>query len=142
MRYHEIMTERPLTAKKLSKNDLINIEIFLDRLYSHIGIDLDLHRRHFIERLNDTIHTNNPIYLREVKQLFEKIYKKYKHKLHAIVKNKSEKIEMVLQDLNKDINIPVVLLTSPHFEVEEADIIAKTVKKAPNFTTSNVKLTV
>ena len=82
--------------------DIDQLEIFADRLFAKVGIDVEF-TRHFADRMNDS--RNSPeIKVSELQRFFKKI-----------AKNKGKNIrqnadaEVVLKDMQADLNLPVVI---------------------------------
>ena len=67
-------------------------------IISILGIDINIHDPHFIKRMNDT--RNSPeIKLKELRKLFEKIFKAYGDNLTEYAKNNGTTAQGILQDL-------------------------------------------
>jgi hypothetical protein len=109
-----------------------DLEKFADRLLNKYGVDIQF-TRHFGDRMSD--ERNKPcIKLAELQQMFKRIEA-----------SKAEKIrqqkdgEYVIVDLQKDLNLPVVIeyKRGTGFEVR-----VKSIMRKKNFMTTNKKVTV
>ncbi len=119
-------TFKSLFIENISKKQLNDLEKFVDRLLSKFDIDINF-TKHFLDRLNNS--RNDPeITISELQKLFKKIQK---HKGEQIKKFKDT--EVVLKDLQKDLNLPVVI----NFKNGEFEVIAKTIMRKKNFKSSN-----
>ena len=109
-----------------------DLEKFADRLLNKYGVDIEF-TRHFGERMSD--ERNKPcIKIAELQQLFKRIEG---NKAENIRKSKDG--EYVIVDIQKDLNLPVVIeyKRGSGFEVR-----VKTIMRKKNFMTSNQKLKV
>ena len=118
-----------MQMKKITRQQIKVLEKYLDRIWSEYGIDIDLARKHFGERLNDP-RNGEQISLSEIQKIFTDIKQKFGSKL----KNASN-LEAVMKDLSSNINIPFVMVYDK--KNDEIDLIAKTVMRKENFRTSN-----
>jgi len=119
-------TFKSLFIENISKKQLNDLEKFVDRLLSKFDIDINF-TKHFLDRLNNS--RNDPeITISELQKLFKKIQK---HKGEQIKKFKDT--EVVLKDLQKDLNLPVVI----NFKNGEFEVIAKTIMRKKNFKSPN-----
>lgn len=114
--------------EEVTQKQIKDLEVFADRLLNKFGIDVEF-TRHFADRMNDT--RNNPaISVAELQQLFKKIAK---------VKGKNLKqnadTEVVLKDMQKDLNLPVVI--NYKRDSDEFEVVNKTIMRKKNFATSN-----
>lgn len=110
---------------------LKDLETFADRLLNKYGVDIEF-TKHFGERMSD--ERNKPcIKLSELQQFFKKLEKQKASK----IKQHGEG-QAVLVDLQKDLNLPVVIdMIGDTFEVR-----MKTIMRKKNFQTSNDKISV
>lgn len=103
-------------------------EKLLDKLFEKIGIDFEF-TKHFRERMSD--ERNNPcITLRELAEFMKKMYAKKGKPLKGLVG-----AEAVLKDMQRDLNIPVVIKYDERND--EIDLIMKTIMRKKNFRTPN-----
>jgi hypothetical protein len=109
-----------------------DLEKFADRLLNKYGVDIEF-TRHFGERMSD--QRNKPcIKLAELQQMFKRIESSKAEKIR-----KQKDGEYVIVDLQKDLNLPVVIeyKRGTGFEVR-----VKTIMRKKNFMTTNQKVTV
>lgn len=118
----------------VSQNDLDKIEVYIDKLFNSIGIDVAF-TRHFLDRVNDARNIK-PITTDELVSLFKKTYEKYGKKIVQL----GPDAEAVLNDLQSNINLPFVLKWDSRNK--ELDMVAKTVMRKKNFMTPDRKLVV
>ena len=59
--------------KEITRSDLEQLETYLDRLYSRLGIDV-VFQGHFIDRVHDA-RGGKPITLNDLRRLFKQSYK-------------------------------------------------------------------
>jgi len=115
----------------ISRKDLNKIENFLDKLFKRFDLDIEF-THHFYERLNDQRNVKK-ITGRELILIFRKVYEKFGKDIAL----KPDDFQGVLKDLSTDLNIPFVL---NYDEVEgDIDLVAKTIMRKHNFSTSNRK---
>jgi hypothetical protein len=120
-------------SDKITKQDLNALERALDALFGKINLDIEF-TNHWKERINDV--RNNPhITIEEVKQMFQKIFSKYKD----ILNNPKIDWQAVLKDMKSDINIPFVI---QHDKKEGLQLVTKTIMRKKNFKSPNDFLTV
>lgn len=119
-----------LSEQQISKSDLDGVEKYADRLYKAVGIDVEF-TRHFLDRVNDA-RNKRQITVAELIRMFKQSYKKYGKKIARL----GPDAEAVLNDMQTDINMPFAL----KWDGKELDLIAKTVMRKQNFSTSNPKL--
>lgn len=108
---------------------LKDLEIFADRLLNKYNIDIEF-TKHFGERLGDS--RNRPcIKLTELQDFFKKINgeKAFKIKRHGDG-------EAVLIDLQKDLNLPIVI----HLKNDVFEVKVKTIMRKKNFLTPDLKI--
>ena len=103
------------------------LEKAVDNVFGRIGIDVEF-TRHFLDRANDE-RNGEPITIQELGKLFAKEYKRWGKPIAQM----GPDTEAVMKDLESDINIPFAL----RWNGEELELIAKTVMRKKNFSTSN-----
>lgn len=109
---------------RVTRAQLAAIERFGDRLLKEFGIDIEF-TKHFADRMNDD--RNNPrISPQELTDLFIKIADRQGARIRQ-----RRKGEAVLNDIQKDLNIPVVLKYDA--KNDEIDVIHKTVMRKKGF---------
>lgn len=111
--------------------DLIGIkqikafEKIVDQLFKKYNIDFNF-TRHFGERMSDT--RNTPcITMKELAEFIKKVYARQGKSLKGVAGT-----EAVLKDIQKDLNIPVVV--SYDKKNDEFDVVMKTIMRKKNFT--------
>lgn len=113
-----------------SSDQIKSLEKFADNLLDKFGIDIEF-TKHFGERMGDT--RNEPcIKIAELQQLFKKIEKDKAKKIKAAGDS-----EAVLVDLQKELNLPLVI------EIDDNDefvVRFKTIMRKRDFKTPNVKI--
>jgi hypothetical protein len=117
-------------SANISKKDLDGVEKYADRLYKSVGIDVEF-TRHFLDRVND-VRNKKQITVAELIRLFKQSYKKYGKKIAQL----GPDAEAVLNDMQTDVNMPFAL----KWDGKELDLVAKTVMRKKDFSTSNRKL--
>ena len=111
---------------EINKKQLNDLEKFADRILQKFDIDVEF-TKHLLDRLNNS--RNNPaITVSELQKLFKKIAAKQGEGIKGSVG-----LEVVLKDLEKDLNLPVVI----NYKDGEFEIIHKTIMRKKNFKTSN-----
>ena len=115
--------------KPLSQTELDQLEVFADRLFAKVGIDVEF-TRHFLSRVNDERNVKQ-ITASELTRLFKQEYKKWGKPIAELGPN----TEAVLKDLATDVNVPFALRWDS--VNNELDLVAKTVMRKKNFKTSN-----
>lgn len=116
--------------KPLTKEELLAVEKFADKLFSVVNVDVEF-SKHFIDRVNDK-RNNKQITSSELIRLFKQTFKKYGQTISKMKPNS----EAVLNDLLTDLNLPFVV----KWDGKELDMISKTIMRKKNFKTSNTKL--
>lgn len=111
---------------EITREQLFKLESLLNRLFNQIGIDVVLTTTHFIARANQ-IRGDGPIYLQDIRDLFQKAYTKYNKKIVQYGKG----FEAVLRDIQTNLNVPFILDWDR--ETGRLDIIAKTAMKKRDF---------
>lgn len=114
---------------RVSKSDLNQLEKILDRLFNHVGLDIEF-TRHFLDRVNNP-RNKEQITFQELHQLFTKTYAKFGKQLSKM----NAGYQGVLDDIQDDINIPFVLKWDKKKGM--IDLISKTVLRKKGFRTSN-----
>ena len=115
--------EVEITASKMK-----DFEKFVDRMFEKFKIDFEF-TKHFGERMND--ERNSPkIKLKELADLIKKIYAKNGNPLKG-----QAGAELVVKDLQSDLNMPIVVKYDE--KNDEIDIVAKTIMRKKNFTTTS-----
>ena len=107
-----------------------NVEVYADRLYKAVGIDVEF-TRHFLDRVNDA-RNQKQITVSELIRMFKQSFKKYGKKIAQL----GPDAEAVLNDTQTDVNMPLVL----NWNGKELDLVAKTVMRKKNFSTPDPKL--
>ena len=120
--------------KEITQADLKTIEVYADKLFKAVGIDVNF-TRHFLDRVNDARNIKQ-ITPDELTDLFRKSYEKYGKKISKL----GPDAEAVLNDMRTNINMPFVLNWDRNSQ--ELDLVAKTVMRKKNFMTQNQKLSV
>ena len=117
--------------KQVKKSDLDQIERYADRVFAAVGIDVEF-TRHFLDRVNDARNIKQ-ITPSELTRLFKQSFKKYGKKISKL----GDDAQAVINDMKTNINMPFVLNKTRGGELE---LVAKTVMRKKNFSTSNTKL--
>lgn len=113
---------------EISTAQMKEFEKFVDRMFEKYKIDFEF-TKHFGERMNDG--RNSPkIKLKELADLIKKIYAKHGNPLKG-----QAGAELVVKDLQSDLNMPVVIKYDS--KNDEIDIVAKTIMRKKNFSTTN-----
>jgi antitoxin component of RelBE/YafQ-DinJ toxin-antitoxin module len=121
---HEILVE------EITKRDLDQIEIYADRIFAKVGIDVTF-PRHFLDRVNDA-RNKKDITTSELTRLFKQSFKKYGKKIAQL----GPDAEAVINDMKTDVNMPFVL----NLKGQELELVAKTIMRKKDFKTSGPKL--
>jgi len=120
------------SCKTFSFEQLKDLEKFADRLLNKYGIDIEF-TKHFHQRMSD--ERNKPcITIAELQKLFKKIAKEKAVQLHSLKDFQSA----VILDLQKDLNIPVVI--DYDSSTEEFDVHMKTIMRKKGFRSSDPKI--
>lgn len=120
--------------KQVTQADIDQLEIFADRLFAKVGIDVEF-TRHFLDRVNDERNVRQ-ITVSELTRLFKQEFKKWGKKIAQL----GPDAEAVMKDLQTDINMPFALRWDS--KNQELDLIAKTVMRKQNFRTPNQEFAV
>lgn len=118
--------------EEIARQDLLNLEKELDRIYKAVGIDVEF-SRHFAERANSS-RNGKPITIHELKDLYLKVYGRYGAAFRKAVVERKDDLEAVLNDINSKLNVPFVLSLDKNGDV---DFTAKTIMRKDKFLTSN-----
>jgi hypothetical protein len=108
--------------------------VFADRLFAKVGIDVEF-TRHFLDRVNDERNVKQ-ITMSELTRLFKQEYKRWGKPIARL----GPDAEAVMKDMATNINLPFALRWD--HKNNELDLIAKTVMRKANFTTSNQEFAV
>ncbi|MBC8421889.1 MAG: hypothetical protein H8E03_00555 [Pelagibacteraceae bacterium] len=121
-----------LLSEEVTNIQLNQVEKYLDKLWSHVGIDVEF-TRHFMNRVNDN-RNGKPISSAEIIRIFKQEYKKYGKQISKL----GDKAEVLLRDMQTDINIPVAL----NWNGKELEMVAKTIMRKKNFSSRNKKFSI
>lgn len=111
-------------AEDVTQSQLNDVEKFADRILSKFKVDIEF-TRHFADRMNDP-RNNPPITIADLQQVFKKIAKK---KASDIRQNPDS--EAIIKDLQKDLNMPVVINYDKN--KDEFEVVTKTIMRKKNF---------
>lgn len=119
--------------EKVSPSDLRIIGKKADAALKPLGVDMDMHGRHFVDRVNDT--RNKPeIQPQELAKLINKIRSKKAERIKA----KKDGAEAVLKDKESKINVPVIIRQKRDRSGKKiTDVTAKTIMRKPDFKSSS-----
>jgi hypothetical protein len=124
----ETLVEAKEADGEITASKMKDFEKFVDRMFEKFKIDFEF-TKHFGDRMNDD--RNSPkIKLKELADLIKKIYAKSGNPL----KGKAG-AELVVKDLQSDLNMPIVVKYDE--KNDEVDIVAKTIMRKKNFSTTN-----
>ena len=118
----------------VTQADIDQLEVFADRLFAKVGIDVEF-TRHFLDRVNDERNVKQ-ITMSELTRLFKQEYKRWGKPIAQL----GPDAEAVMKDMATNINLPFALRWD--HKNNELDLIAKTVMRKANFTTSNQEFAV
>lgn len=113
--------------EKVSPAEFRSIEMFADRLFSELGIDVEF-TKHFKDRVNDG-RNDPPISAGELAAFFQKAFKRKGTDIAKLGANS----EALLNDMVKELNLPFVYKWDG--KNHEFDLIAKTIMRKANFKT-------
>ena len=113
-------------SNPLTQTDIDQLEVFADRLFAKVGIDVEF-TRHFLDRVNDQ-RNSKQITMGELTRLFKQEQKRW----GKAIARMGPDHEAVMKDLQTDINMPFVL----NHNKGEIELVAKTVMRKKNFSTS------
>lgn len=109
----------------ISRKELGDVENYADNIFSDVGIDVEF-TKHFLDRVNDP-RNGVEITPEELISLYKKAHDKYGNNLSHL-KTGSER---VVNDVQTDINVPVVL----NKKGKEAEMVNMTIMRKKNFLT-------
>ena len=89
--------------RQLTQTELDQLEVFADRLFAKLGIDVEF-TRHFLDRVNDERNVRQ-ITASELTRLFKQIYKQHGRPIAQL----GPDAEAVMKDLATDVNVPFAL---------------------------------
>jgi len=118
----------------LSRADLDQLEIFADKVFGKVGIDVNF-TRHFLDRVNDERNIKQ-ITKGELTRLFKQEAKRWAKPIARLGPDQ----EGTMKDLQTQINLPFVLVWDHNNQ--ELDLIAKTVMRKKDFKTHNTEFPV
>ena len=113
--------------QKITQSDLDQIEKYADRLFASLDIDVEF-TRHFMDRVNDARNIKQ-ISVAELIRLFKQAYRRHGKKIAKM----PDDANAVINDMKTNINLPFVL----KYKKGEIELVAKTVMRKKNFTTSS-----
>lgn len=119
----------------VTPQELSHLERYLDALYGAIGIDIDLTKRHFLERVNDA-RNGKQITITELSELFHHVFQRHNLAIKAAPKG----WEAVMVSRSTDVNVPFVLNWDD--KQGEMHLVPKTVMRKHGFQTRTRKLVV
>ena len=120
--------------KPVTQTDIDQLEVFADRLFAKVGIDVEF-TRHFLDRVNDERNIKQ-ITMSELTRLFKQEYKRWGKPIAQL----GPDAEAVMKDMVTDINLPFALRWD--HQNKELDLVAKTVMRKADFKTSNQEFAV
>ena len=120
--------------KPVTQADIDMLEVFADRLFAKVGIDVEF-TRHFLDRVNDERNVRQ-ITMSELTRLFKQEFKRWGKQVAQL----GPDAEAVFKDLQTDVNMPFALRYDKNNN--ELDLIAKTVMRKKDFKTSNQEFAV
>ena len=119
-------------SEEVTQKQLNDVEKFADRILAKFNVDIEF-TRHFADRMNDD--RNKPaVSVAELQQIFKKIAKK---KAKDIRQNPDS--EAVIKDIQKDLNLPVVIRYNRN--KEEFEVTTKTIMRKKDFKTTSKVIT-
>jgi hypothetical protein len=119
-------------SEEVTQKQLNDVEKFADRILAKFNVDIEF-TRHFADRMNDD--RNKPaVSVAELQQIFKKIARK---KAKDIKQNPDS--EAVIKDIQKDLNLPVVIRYNRN--KEEFEVTTKTIMRKKDFKTSSKVIT-
>ena len=127
MKIRELVKSSWEINEDISRDQLLRIEKFADRLFKSYGIDIEF-TYHFLDRVNDP-RNKTPISAEDLVFLFKKEYEQHGRQIAGLDKN----AEAVMKDLITDLNLPFVINRSNNGK----KLVAKTVMRKKNFLTPN-----
>lgn len=127
------LTEEQILSEQLNFGDIKQVERVADHIFSSLGVDINIHGKHFLDRVNDA-RNGVDITVSELISLFQKTFSKWGNKII----NMKDGLEAVINDINTDINLPFLIKKTK----SGVDLIAKTVMRKKNFLSRSQKLKV
>lgn len=122
----ENMLNEETQCALITQSDIRELEKFADGLLKDYGIDVEF-TRHFGDRMSD--ERNTPcINVKELKDFFRKVYANKGIKIKG-----NRGIEAILKDMQKSLNMPVVI----DYKNGEVELTFKTIMRKKNFTSPN-----
>jgi len=122
------MMEQKSSCDLVGIKQIKEFEKVVDKLFEKFGIDFQF-TKHFADRMGD--ERNDPcITLKELADFIKKIYKNQGKSLKGVAG-----AEAVVRDLQRDLNIPVVVKYDQ--KNDEFDVVMKTIMRKKNFKTPN-----
>ena len=119
-------------SEEVTQKQLNDVEKFADRILAKFNVDIEF-TRHFADRMNDD--RNKPaVSVTELQQIFKKIARK---KAKDIRQNPDS--EAVIKDIQKDLNLPVVIRYNRN--KEEFEVTTKTIMRKKDFKTTSKVIT-
>lgn len=131
---HTGVNESTNGNRPVTRQELVQLEQMLDKMYASLGIDVEF-TRHFLDRVNDP-RNQKQITISELAKLFKEQYHKHGKRIAQL----GPDAQAVLKDLSTNVNLPFVL--DWNRQSQELELIAKTVMRKKNFRTSNQEFTV
>lgn len=122
---HTKSNENVNVKEDVTQFDLDQIELYADRLFGKVGIDINF-TRHFVDRVNDE-RNKKPITPSELTRLFKQEFKRWGKNIAQM----GPDAEAVMKDMQTDVNMPFVLTWDSRNQ--ELDLIAKTIMRKPDF---------
>lgn len=118
--------------ERVSPSQFQNIERFADKLFKHLGIDVEF-TKHFKDRTNDK--RNKPdITGQELIDFFKAAFVKHGKQIAAMKIDR----EGILKDIHSDVNLPFVM--SFDKRNNEIDLVAKTIMRKKDFKSHGQKI--
>ena len=117
---------RPSINEEITKSQLDAIEVYADKLFAKLGIDIEF-TKHFLDRVNDKRNIK-PISVPELTGMFKRLHRKHGKPLSKV----DDDFDAVVKDFNNNINIPFAINVTPN----DIDLVAKTVMRKKDFKTS------
>lgn len=111
-------------TEEISQDTLDQVELFADRLWHSLGIDVQF-TRHFLQRVNDP-RNGEPITAAELVRLFKKEYELHGREIAHKLRDRDE---AVMRDLVTSVNLPFV--KSEYSDSKK--LVAKSIMRKPNF---------
>ena len=120
---------RDMFGEEVTPSQIKDLEKFADRLLQKYDIDVEF-TRHFADRMNDD--RNSPkITIPELQRIFKKIHRRKGSEI-----KKHGDMEVVIQDMQSDLNLPVAI----NYKNGEFEVVNKTIMRKKDFKSSNKKI--